>query len=247
LALGGRVPDLGEEHCFELRIFNDAQVLGVAVQFGLLVLLVTLAILDEAAEHAHLVGQVLLELEAELFGQAQLAVVVVEALLADAQHPGGLLQVDLLPTVVGLGAVEVQSPPLPHQLDGLGHRPFLAAHVLVVCAVHLEVRFALRTAAGPRLLLLVANQDDGGFKQPSCEETVLCAQYAEGDKGVGGGVVEGDAGHPEGAVLGEDGVEVNGVGLPIDFQINNHRLHAVLLLEHEGLRDLLVRCFYFKH
>lgn len=81
-------------------------------------LIIEFGIFDEATKKAHLLMQVWFEVEAVLLCEPQLAVVVIETLLTDSQHAGSLLQVHLLATV-GLGAVQVQSPPSLYQVNGL--------------------------------------------------------------------------------------------------------------------------------
>lgn len=166
----------------------------MAVQLGLEGVLSALTVFDVTAQDAHLVFEMLLEIETELLCQSQLAVVIIQALLAHSQHFGSLLEIDFLAIVVGFVAGEVQSPPALHQVNGLGNSPLSTTHVLSFSAIRLEVRLALLAALALGLFLAISDQDHRRLHQISREEPFLGAQLAQRDKVIGDRVIESDAG-----------------------------------------------------
>jgi hypothetical protein len=102
-----------------------------------LLVLFGLVVLDVVAEDAHLLVELAGEVEVVELSEAQLAVVVVEALLGDTDQTGRVLQVES--AVERLVPVQVQVPPPLHQLDHFRDAALLAAAVpLVRLAVGFE-------------------------------------------------------------------------------------------------------------
>lgn len=81
-----------------------------------------LVLADERTQHAHLGIHMLFEIKAELLSEPELIEVVVEALLGDADHLGGVLQTDLI-LVVFEGIMNI-APPL-NTLNDLPNGPLL--------------------------------------------------------------------------------------------------------------------------
>ena len=157
--------------CLNLQVLNDLQVLRVPMRLEPLLLFFHLPLLDVTPQHAHLLVQVLPEVELMQLCQSQLAIVIIEALLGDAEHLGRLLQVDLLFIVIGLGTILMQISPFLDQTNRLAHRPLSTSHVFLLLTVHIIT--GRSRVVHRRVLAAVADENHRWFQQILMEDAAI--------------------------------------------------------------------------
>jgi hypothetical protein len=210
----------------------------VLLVLPLLGILFGLVILHKAPEHPHLLLQFIIEVEIVELPEPELAVVVVEALLGNAQQLGGVLQVE--PAVDGGVAMQMQIPPSLHQLDSLTDAPLLAASLLpVLLAIALHARIHPLRINSVNRIFAIPQKNHPRLEVLAVDEAILGSQFGEGGEFISVGVVDGDPMGGRRAVNGEEVVEVDEILPKVHLVVDYLRLLSLLALEHECLHTFL--------
>lgn len=123
------------------RVVDNLEVFWIFLVYLVrFLLLLTLVALHESPQYSYFLIHLTLKIKLVRFRQPQLTIIIIQALLRNADNLSSLLQVYFLFFVIGFKTGLMQIPPSLHEFQYLTYRPFFASFFLPITAIQLEHR-----------------------------------------------------------------------------------------------------------